>query len=112
MQDTSGRYVGEKRCKKIFFELVELQDQGMSPRESRLVICKRYKVPANTLTEIEDTGIALCWPPLIPEDEPAPRSTPLKPSGDIGVSVNLPAQPSKAESRGKKFSARFRGLLP
>jgi hypothetical protein len=52
------------RRKQIFSDLVQLQDQGASVRDSREQVATEYKVPVETIENIEKEGIEKEWPPL------------------------------------------------
>jgi hypothetical protein len=54
----------EPRRKEIFLALVEAQDQGMSPAESRKVVAERFGVSEGRVREIEREGLENEWPPL------------------------------------------------
>lgn len=46
---------------KIFQRLVALQDEGMSVKESRAIICDKYAVTLFRLKQVEDRGIKRDW---------------------------------------------------
>ena len=54
----------EPRRKEIFLALVEAQDQGMSPAESRKAVAERYGVSEGQVRQIEREGLDNSWPPL------------------------------------------------
>ena len=54
----------EPRRKDIFLALVEAQDHGMSPAESRKVVAERYGVSEGQVRQIEREGLDNSWPPL------------------------------------------------
>ena len=54
----------EPRRKDIFLALVEAQDHGMSPAESRKVVGERFGVSEGQVRQIEREGLDNDWPPL------------------------------------------------
>ena len=54
----------EPRRKDIFLALVEAQDHGMSPAESRKVVGERFGVSEGQVRQIEREGLDNSWPPL------------------------------------------------
>ena len=54
----------EPRRKEIFLALVEAQDHGMSPAESRKVVGERFGVSEGQVRQIEREGLDNDWPPL------------------------------------------------
>ena len=54
----------EPRRKDIFLALVEAQDHGMSPAESRKVVAERFGVSEGQVRQIEREGLDNGWPPL------------------------------------------------
>ncbi len=54
----------EPRRKEIFLALVEAQDQGMSPAESRKAVAERFGVSEGQVRQIEREGLDHDWPPL------------------------------------------------
>jgi len=52
------------RRKDIFLALVEAQDHGMSPAESRKVVGERFGVSEGQVRQIEREGLDNDWPPL------------------------------------------------
>ena len=54
----------EPRRKEIFLALVEAQDHGMSPAESRKVVAGRFGVSEGQVRRIEQEGLDNEWPPL------------------------------------------------
>jgi hypothetical protein len=54
----------EPRRKEIFLALVEAQDQGMSPAESRKAVAERFGVSEGQVRQIEREGLDNDWPPL------------------------------------------------
>ena len=54
----------EPRRKEIFLALVEAQDRGMSPAESRKAVAERYGVSEGQVRQIEREGLDNSWPPL------------------------------------------------
>ena len=54
----------EPRRKEIFLALVEAQDHGMSPAESRKVVAERFGVSQGQVRQIEREGLDNDWPPL------------------------------------------------
>ena len=54
----------EPRRKDIFLALVDAQDHGMSPAESRKVVAERFGVSEGQVRQIEREGLDNSWPPL------------------------------------------------
>jgi hypothetical protein len=54
----------EPRRKEIFLALVEAQDHGLSPAESRKVVAERFGVSEGQVRQIEREGLDNDWPPL------------------------------------------------
>ena len=54
----------EPRRKEIFLALVEAQDHGMSPAESREAVAERFGVSQGQVRQIEREGLDNEWPPL------------------------------------------------
>jgi DNA-directed RNA polymerase sigma subunit (sigma70/sigma32) len=54
----------EPRRKEIFLALVDAQDHGMSPAESRKVVAERFGVSEDQVRQIEREGLDNGWPPL------------------------------------------------
>ena len=54
----------EPRQKEIFLALVEAQDRGMSPAESRKAVAERFGVSQGQVRRIEREGLDNDWPPL------------------------------------------------
>lgn len=54
----------EPRRKELFLALVEAQDHGMSPAESRKVVAERFGVSDGQVRQIEREGLDNDWPPL------------------------------------------------
>ena len=54
----------EPRRKEIFLALVEAQDHGMSPAESRKAVAERFGVSQGQVRQIEREGLDNDWPPL------------------------------------------------
>ena len=50
--------------KEIFLALVEAQDRGMSPTESRKLVAERFGVSQGQVRQIEREGLDNDWPPL------------------------------------------------
>jgi hypothetical protein len=50
--------------REIFFEIVRLQDQGVSLADCRHRIAERFEIDLEGIREIETEGIAKEWPPL------------------------------------------------
>jgi hypothetical protein len=53
-----------ERRQAIFLALVESQDAGLSPTDSRTQIAKQFSVTVAQVKEIEKEGLAEQWPPL------------------------------------------------
>jgi hypothetical protein len=56
------------RRQRIFLDLVNLQDQGISTSRSRRMIQEKYDLSDADLLAIELEGIDKEWPPLNPAD--------------------------------------------
>jgi hypothetical protein len=54
----------EQRRRELFAALVAAQDEGLSVRDSRATIARRFGVDPETVAEIEDEGLDGKWPPL------------------------------------------------
>jgi hypothetical protein len=54
----------EQQRREVFRTLVELQDQGYSPKESRNSIGEQFAIALRDIEEVEREGIAKQWPPL------------------------------------------------
>lgn len=54
----------EQRRRELFAALVAAQDEGLSVRESRETIARRFGVDPETVAEIEDEGLDGRWPPI------------------------------------------------
>ena len=54
----------EPRRKELFLALVEAQDRGMSPAESRKAVAERFGVSQGQVRQIEREGLDNDWPPL------------------------------------------------
>jgi hypothetical protein len=54
----------EPRRKDIFLALVEAQDHGVSPAESRKMVAERFGVSEGQVRQIEREGLDNDWPPL------------------------------------------------
>lgn len=54
----------EQRRRELFAALVAAQDEGLSVRESRETIARRFGVDPETVAEIEDEGLDGKWPPI------------------------------------------------
>jgi hypothetical protein len=54
----------EQRRREIFAALVAAQDEGLSVRDSRATIARRFRVNVETVVEVEDEGLDGKWPPL------------------------------------------------
>ena len=50
--------------RKIFFEVVRLQDSGVSVEDSRSRVAAEYGIDVDAVREIESEGISQNWPPL------------------------------------------------
>jgi hypothetical protein len=60
----SDKPLPEPRRKEIFLALVDAQDHGMSPAESRKVVAERFGVSEGQVRQIEREGLDNGWPPL------------------------------------------------
>jgi hypothetical protein len=56
--------VPEEDRRAAFAALVEAQDGGMTPRDSRAEACRRFGLSDGQLRRIEEEGLAKQWPPL------------------------------------------------
>jgi hypothetical protein len=54
----------ELRRRELFAALVTAQDEGLSVRDSRAAIARRFTVDVQTVAEVEDEGLDGRWPPL------------------------------------------------
>lgn len=54
----------EQKRREIFAALVAAQDEGLSVRDSRATIARRFEVNVDTVTEVEDEGLEGKWPPF------------------------------------------------
>ena len=54
----------EPRRKELFLALVEAQDRGMSPAESKKLVAWRFGVSEGQVRQIEREGLDNQWPPL------------------------------------------------
>jgi len=54
----------EPRRKEVFLALVEAQDGGAAPAESRKVIAERFGLTEQDVRHIEREGLDKEWPPL------------------------------------------------
>jgi hypothetical protein len=54
----------EPRRKELFLALVEAQDRGMSPAESKKLVAWRFAVSEGQVRQIEREGLDNQWPPL------------------------------------------------
>jgi hypothetical protein len=60
----SEQHLPEARRKDVFQALVEAQDRGMSPAESRKSVRERFGVSEDQVRKIEQEGLDKEWPPL------------------------------------------------
>ena len=58
----SGKPLPEPRRKEIFLALVDAQDHGVPPDESRMVVAERFGVSEGQVREVEE-GLDNEWPP-------------------------------------------------
>jgi hypothetical protein len=54
----------EPERRKLFVALVAAQDEGLSVRDSRAQMARRFEVAEKVVVEVEDEGLASRWPPL------------------------------------------------
>ncbi len=54
----------EERRKAIFKTLVETQDGGLSPLQSRTAVARQFEVSENQVRRVEQEGLEKEWPPL------------------------------------------------
>jgi len=54
----------EERRRAIFLALVEAQDRGLSPLQSRMAVAEEFEVAGDTVRRIEQEGLERQWPPL------------------------------------------------
>jgi hypothetical protein len=52
------------RRRELFAALVAAQDEGLSVRDSRATIARRFGVDEETVAEVEEEGLDGNWPPL------------------------------------------------
>jgi hypothetical protein len=50
--------------RRVFLEIVRLQDKGASVEDSRSRIVAEYGIDVDEVREIESEGLAQNWPPL------------------------------------------------
>jgi hypothetical protein len=60
----SEKLLPEPRRKEIFPAMVDAQDHGVPPDESRKVVAERFGVSEGQLREVEQEGLDNEWPPL------------------------------------------------
>ena len=60
----SDQPLPEWRRKEIFLALVEAQDGGVSPAESRKAVARRFGVSEGQVQQVEQEGLDKEWPPL------------------------------------------------
>jgi hypothetical protein len=53
-----------ERRQAIFKALVEAQDRGLSPLQSRMAVAEQFEVTAGQVKRIEQEGLDRQWPPL------------------------------------------------
>jgi hypothetical protein len=54
----------EPERRKLFAALVAAQDEGLSVRDSRAQMARRFEVAEEFVVQVEDEGLASRWPPL------------------------------------------------
>ena len=54
----------EQRRREMFTALVAAQDEGLSVRDSRAAIARRFGVSVEVVAEVEDEGLDNKWPPF------------------------------------------------
>lgn len=54
----------EARRRELFTALVAAQDEGLSVRDSRAAIARRFEVDVETVAEVEEEGLDGKWPPF------------------------------------------------
>ena len=64
MHDAADNPVPVQTRKKMFAELVALQDQGLNAMQSRHAIAKRFSVDVSVVRGVEEEGLREEWPPL------------------------------------------------
>jgi len=79
----ASKKLGVNNRKAIFLKLVELQDSGMSVRDSKNQIQESFGIEDDELQAIEDEGLENQWPPLA-----AVESTKFRP--DYGSKMCVP----------------------
>ena len=61
---TKDESISLEQRKAIFLALVEFQDSGETPKQSRTTVAKKFDIPESTVKEIEKEGEENEWPPL------------------------------------------------
>ncbi len=59
----SGKPLPGPRRKEIFLSLVDAQDYGVPPDDSRMVVAERFGVSEGQVREVEQEGLDNEWPP-------------------------------------------------
>lgn len=62
----ASKKLGVNNRKAIFLKLVELQDSGITVRDSKNQIQETFGIEDDELQAIEDEGLENQWPPLGP----------------------------------------------
>ena len=60
----ASKKLGVNNRKAIFIQLVELQDSGITVRDSKQQILDKFGIEDEELQAIEDEGLDQQWPPL------------------------------------------------
>jgi hypothetical protein len=63
MAEEHKELTAEER-RSMFVALVAAQDEGLSVRESRETIARRFGVDVEQVCEVEDEGLEGKWPPF------------------------------------------------
>ena len=60
----ASKKLGVNNRKAIFIQLVELQDSGITVRDSKQQVLDKFGIEDEELQAIEDEGLDQQWPPL------------------------------------------------
>jgi len=55
-----------ERRKEIFAAVIDVQDRGTDPVESRVKVARKFRVSVADVQKIEEEGLNQEWPPLEP----------------------------------------------
>ena len=62
--EADANALSEPERRKVFFSLVDLQDQGVAVQDSRRFIAGQYGLTPEMVRTIEEEGMEKSWPPL------------------------------------------------